>query len=132
MFYCNRYYQEDLKEILDINLPFENFRNKNILITGANGLIASCLVDTLVYLRENRDISFNIYILCRNKIKAENRFKSFLNKDFFKINYIFTSEPSAKDERRMSEQQPTFLSSPSLLKICVFCSRKPLKLIIFQ
>ena len=60
MFYCNKYYQEDLKEILDVNLPFENFRNKNILITGANGLIASCLVDTLVYLRENREITFNI------------------------------------------------------------------------
>ena len=85
MFYCNKCYQEDLKEILNVNLSFENFRNKNILITGANGLIASCLVDTLVYLRENRDISFNLYILCRNKIKAENRFKSFLNKDFFKI-----------------------------------------------
>ena len=42
------------------------------------------------------------------------------------------SEPSAKDERRMSEQPPIFLSSSSLLKFCVFCSRKPLKLIIFQ
>ena len=61
MFYCNKCYQEDLKEILNVNLSFENFRNKNILITGANGLIASCLVDTLVYLRENRDISCLLY-----------------------------------------------------------------------
>ena len=85
MFYYNKFYQEDLKKILNIDLPFENFKNKNILVTGANGLIASCLVDALVYLRENKSISFNIYILCRNKVKAENRFKSFLNKDFFKI-----------------------------------------------
>ena len=85
MFYYNEFYQGDLKEILNIDLPFENFKNKNILITGANGLIASCLVDALVYLRENKSISFSIYILCRNKVKAENRFKSFLNKDFFKI-----------------------------------------------
>ena len=85
MFYYNEFYQGDLKEILNIDLPFENFKNKNILITGANGLIASCLVDALVYLRENKSISFSIYILCRNKVKAENRFKSFLNKDFFNI-----------------------------------------------
>ena len=77
MFYYNKFYQEDLKKILNIDLPFENFKNKNILVTGANGLIASCLVDALVYLRENKSISFNIYILCRNKVKAENRFKSF-------------------------------------------------------
>ena len=71
--------------IIKKQLHFENFKNKNILVTGANGLIASCLVDALVYLRENKGTSFNIYILCRNKVKAKNRFKSFLNKDFFKI-----------------------------------------------
>ena len=30
MFYYNEFYQGDLKEILNIDLPFENFKNKNI------------------------------------------------------------------------------------------------------
>ena len=84
MFYSNNYYQEDLKNIISLDIPFKNFEGKNILITGANGLIASCLVDTFVYLKEKKDININIYALCRNKNKAEKRFKSFLNKSFFK------------------------------------------------
>lgn len=85
MFYSNNYYQEDLKNIISLDIPFKNFEGKNILITGANGLIASCLVDTFVYLKEKKDININIYALCRNKNKAEKRFKSFLNKSFFKL-----------------------------------------------
>lgn len=85
MLYNNKYYQEDLKEIINNDLPFDKFNNKTILITGANGLIASCLVDSLVYLIKEKKIDLKIYALCRNKDKAEKRFKSFLNKNYFDL-----------------------------------------------
>lgn len=85
MFYHNKYYREDLKGILNADLPFKNFENKNILITGANGLIASFLVDTLMYLNENKKLNLHIFALCRNKEKGERRFQSFLNNSLFKL-----------------------------------------------
>lgn len=83
--YTNKFYQDDLKEIISINLPFDKFNRKNILITGGNGLIGSYLVDSLVYLRENRNIKLNIYILCRTKEKAEKRFKEHVKKNYFNL-----------------------------------------------
>ncbi|KDE62039.1 hypothetical protein FUSO5_10245, partial [Fusobacterium necrophorum BFTR-1] len=83
MYYSNSYYRKDLEEIVKNALPFEKLEGKNILVTGANGLIASTLVDTLAYLHEEKGINLNIYALCRNKKKAEIRFESLLNKNFF-------------------------------------------------
>ena len=83
--YNNKFYKEDLKEIINIELPFDNFEGKNILITGGNGLIGSYLTDSLIYLRENKNIKLNLYVLCRTKEKAEKRFKEHLEKEYFNL-----------------------------------------------
>lgn len=83
--YNNEFYQDDLKEIISIDLPFNKFDGKNILITGGNGLIGSYLVDSLIYLEENRNIKLNLYVLCRTKEKAEKRFNEHLEKEYFNL-----------------------------------------------
>ena len=67
------------------NLPFEKFNNKNILITGANGLIASEIIDTLMYFSEKKNLRINIYALCRNSVKAKKRFKEYLESKIFHL-----------------------------------------------
>ena len=85
MFYSNKYFYRELEELAMLNIPFEEMNNKNILVTGANGLIASYLIDFLMYLIENRKINLKVYALCRNEEKAEKRFSSHKNKKYFNL-----------------------------------------------
>lgn len=48
-------------------IPFEKLNGKNILITGACGLIGSAIIDFLI---EN-NVECNIYAMARNRSKAE-------------------------------------------------------------
>lgn len=54
-------------------------RNKKILITGSNGLIASNLVDTLMFFNEQFQTSNMIIAMCRNKEKGVQRFEAYRN-----------------------------------------------------
>ena len=71
----NPFIEEDLKFIADSNLPWDKLEGKNILITGANGLVPAYLVETILYLNENHfKNKAKIFALVRNKEKALNRF----------------------------------------------------------
>lgn len=54
---------------------FEKLKNKSIFITGINGLIGSCIVDTLTVLNEIMNYNIKIIGLVRNKNKLLDRFK---------------------------------------------------------
>lgn len=71
-----RTYQSDIKNISTLtNLQWNKFSGKNILVTGATGLIGSCIVDILM----NRDnIDFHVYAAGRNHIRAERLFKKYI------------------------------------------------------
>ena len=43
-------YVEDLDDVLSENLPWEKLKGKKVLVTGATGLIGSCIVDVLMRL----------------------------------------------------------------------------------
>ena len=58
-------------------------RNCAILITGANGLIASDLVDTLMFFNKEYAVNNKIIALCRNTERAQKRFASFLDSPLF-------------------------------------------------
>lgn len=69
----NKAFVESLDpETMDLN----KLKNTKILITGANGLIASNLAEALYLLGEKYNIE--LYLLCRNKEKAEKRFSYIL------------------------------------------------------
>ena len=77
----NEIYKNDLNNILSFDLPWKNFNNKKVLITGANGLIGSCLTDLFLLLRTDKKINVEINILVRNKEKAQKRFNNYLKTD---------------------------------------------------
>ena len=68
-------YIEDLDKILSLDLDWEKLRGQRFLITGANGLIGSSLVDLLLYANQIKQLGLDVTVLVRNKEKALERFK---------------------------------------------------------
>lgn len=75
----NKIITEDVRSILERDLPWEKLHNSSILITGASGMLASYLVFTIgQYMREHADCGCRLFLAVRNAAKAENRFGSLL------------------------------------------------------
>lgn len=66
----NNIYIDELEK-LNVNNNLNIFNNKTVLITGASGMIGSCLIDTLLY---NKELNVRIIGLMRNLEKAKERF----------------------------------------------------------
>jgi len=76
---------DDIKYVLAANLPWNELHGKRIIITGANGFLASFLVEVLLHYNKQLDCNSNIEIVgvVRNIEKATQRFKKHLDrKDF--------------------------------------------------
>ena len=71
--YDNILYNEDMDYVAGLDLPWEKFQNKSILISGATGLVGSFLVDVLMHKNE-RGLNCVVYALSRNAQKASDRF----------------------------------------------------------
>lgn len=73
-------YRDDIKTVANLELPWKNLRGCNILITGATGLIGSCLVEVLMH-RPDKD--YHVYASGRNEERAMARFSAFANDPSF-------------------------------------------------
>ena len=58
-------------------LPWSELSNKNILVTGANGMIASRLIEVLMDSSLKKGLNIGVYALCRNKDRAIDCFSKF-------------------------------------------------------
>jgi UDP-glucuronate decarboxylase len=70
----NNIIESDLRYITDADLPWELFKNKTVLVSGASGFLPAYMVETLLYLNETRQFNITIYGLVRNLEKAHERF----------------------------------------------------------
>ena len=73
-------YQDDIKKVATLLLPWDKLSGCNVLVTGATGLIGGCLVDVLMA-HENKD--YNVYASGRNEERAKNRFLRYVNDKTF-------------------------------------------------
>lgn len=73
-------YSDDLNKASRIDLPWDKFDGCNILVTGATGLIGSCLVDVLM-LHPNK--KYNVYASGRNKERALSLFSKYKEDEDF-------------------------------------------------
>lgn len=71
-------YKNNIKKALN-EKEYQRLKNQSVLITGANGMIGSAVVDVLNYLNESFNYNIKIYILVRNKNKILERFKTYEN-----------------------------------------------------
>ena len=73
----NKIIEEDIITITD-NIEYEKLQGKNILITGATGMLASYVVFLLHYLNEVKQTDIGIWLLLRNEKKAKIKFGDIL------------------------------------------------------
>jgi nucleoside-diphosphate-sugar epimerase len=65
--------EEDLRKIVSSSLPWDRLFGKRVLISGANGLVPSYMLETLIYLNETARAGIHAIALVRNKERAMRR-----------------------------------------------------------
>ncbi len=71
----NNLYQEELTELCKLNLSYDLLKESRILVTGANGMICSYLVDAFMKMNEVYQLNIQVTALVRNKKKGFERFR---------------------------------------------------------
>ncbi|MDO5139299.1 MAG: NAD-dependent epimerase/dehydratase family protein [Oscillospiraceae bacterium] len=142
---------EDVTRIISEDLPWEVFQGKTVLVTGANGMIPSYVVYTLLGLNDSRDLGVNILALVRNESKARKIFGELLERDdlalvvhdvtspFFSIDdqkcdidgpidYVFHGASPARPQQHKSSPVDTLRANTygtaNLLELAVFKKAK--------
>ena len=70
--------ENDLREIVAVDyINWERFRNKTVLITGANGMLPSYMVETLLHLNRTRAYNVKVLALVRNLSKGKACFSEY-------------------------------------------------------
>ena len=69
-------YSDDIRNVWKSILPWEKLSGKNILVTGATGLIGGCLVETLM---ANPSMDYVVYASGRSEERAKKRFTQYWN-----------------------------------------------------
>ena len=75
-------YQDDIKAVAELSLPWEKLSGCSILITGASGLIGSCLIEVLM---EHSFRDYHVYAMGRNAKRMEKLFYKYLAIKGFQI-----------------------------------------------
>lgn len=83
--YHNRIVKDDLQTIVSIPLPWQQLNGKVVMITGANGMLASYLTYTLLYLVEKKGLDISVLALTRTESKSRELYSLFIGKPYFKI-----------------------------------------------
>lgn len=82
----NLLYQTDIVQATSIELSWEHLEGKTILITGATGMIASVIIDILMYRNRNTAQEcekVHIIAISRSEQKARKRFDAYWNDTCF-------------------------------------------------
>lgn len=74
----NKWYQDDVRQVAQLPLPWEKLTNSTLLITGATGLIGSFLVDVLMLKRKEEGLTCTVYTMNRRAENARKRFAPYL------------------------------------------------------
>ena len=100
MYIKHEIYAADVASIAGENLPWEKLAGKNLLLTGATGLIGTLLIDVLM--KKNRDENLNVKIFAagRNEKVANERFSDYFGDKNFSFVKLDVNEPIKDDFRQ--------------------------------
>lgn len=87
-------YFDDVKDVACLDLPWQRLSGCNILVTGATGLIGSCLIEVLM---SHPGIDYHIYAMGRNEERARARFAEYFSDPFFHFLKHDVSKPLQTD-----------------------------------
>lgn len=87
MYFSSPLYQEDIRRAARVSfLPWESLQGESVLITGATGLIGTCLIDILMERsRLFPESPIEIYALGRSRERLEARFPDYLDDPRFHL-----------------------------------------------
>ena len=79
-------YREGLRMIATASfLPWDTLQGSSLFISGATGMIGSCLIDTVMYQNQEFGLQCKIYALSRNRKKACSRFAAWSDSPLLQI-----------------------------------------------
>ena len=79
-------FYEDMQDLDKIEfIPWEELKNKTILVTGATGLIGFGLISALNYINSKYELNTTILALVRNEKRAKERFQDILNHGMLRL-----------------------------------------------
>ena len=135
MSYYSKLVEHDLENIKKENLNFDYFKNKNILVTGANGMLARYFIYFLMYLNDKDNMNIKIYALSKSKEKLERNFLEQKRNDIIPIIQDVCDEIKIDDKVDLivhlasSANPKTIASDPiSIIKSNVFGTLNVLEL----
>lgn len=79
----NKLYLQDVNYVSNLNIHWEKLKGKNILISGATGLLGSFLIDVIMQKNLNDNLNCKVIALGRNENKIKDRFESYYNSNLF-------------------------------------------------
>ena len=79
----NKLYFRDIQLAADTKIDWSKLSNKTMLITGATGMIASVLIDILMYRNESCNQNTKLIAVSRNEQKAKERFGLYWDSEQF-------------------------------------------------
>ena len=77
--------EDDIQNIVNSNIPWDQIQGKSFLISGAAGFLATYMAHTIMYLNKTRSTNSTLFALVRNKKEAEQKFSEYLDDPHFKI-----------------------------------------------
>lgn len=92
--YTNQLYMQDVIAVSKQKLPWEKLQGKNIMISGATGLIGSFLIDVLL----EKDLECKVYALGRNEQKARKRFSKYVDDPRFEFVLYDVQKPIIRND----------------------------------
>lgn len=79
-------YQQEMRKIIDLPIPWEKMWGKTIMLSGATGMVGKCMIDVLMHYNDlvaSKGQEIRIIALSRNGKKAKERLGEYWNRGDF-------------------------------------------------
>ena len=79
-------YQQEIRGMIDLPLPWEKLTGKTIMLSGATGMIGKCMIDILMLYNKlivQSGSEIRVIALSRNEAKARERFAKYWEEECF-------------------------------------------------
>ncbi len=96
--YENPRYMDDVRAVAGLELPWEQLKDSAVLISGASGLVGSCMIDAVMCRNAESGMNCTVYAMGRGEKKARERFGYCWDSKNFKFLPHDINEPLERED----------------------------------